>query len=135
KETRRRGDQETRRQGDQETGPSPHHYNARMSGTWTTPEVSGKNADVYDPPPRPRFGLLHLHDYSPITLCDNPTYPRWLAEWRLACVCPNGQRSWWADRACDEFDPQVTPEQYLLQSVLPFFRERWGLAPRSIGLI
>lgn len=106
-----------------------------MNGTWTTPELAGKAADVYDPPNRPRFGLLFLHDYSPITLCDNPTYSRWMAELRLACVCPQGQRSWWADRICDEFDPQVTPEQFLLQSVLPFFRERWGMAPRSVGLL
>lgn len=108
--------------------------NLPMNGTWTTLEINGKSADTYDPPARPRFGLLQLHDYNLITLCDNPTYTRWLAELRIACVCPNGQRSWWGDRVCEEFDSQVTPEHFLLQSVLPFFRERWSLSPRSIGL-
>ena len=29
----------------------------------------------------------------------------------------------------------MTPERYLLHSVVPFFRERWGLTPRGIGLM
>ena len=33
------------------------------------------------------------------------------------------------------FDPKVTAEQHILQSVVPFFRERWGLAPPAIGLL
>src|SRR5947209_17196253 len=106
-----------------------------MSGTWATATIAGKSADVYEPAgtSRPRFGVLHLHGASGETLRDRPAFTRLFDELKLACVCPHGKRSWWADRLCPEFDPQVTAERYLLQNVLPFFLERWGLAPRAIG--
>jgi len=107
-----------------------------MSGTWSTVEIGGKTADVFDPPDtaRPRFGLLYRHGHSLETLRDNAVYTRLLNEQKLACVCPHGGHCWWADRVCSEFDPQVTPERWLLNQVLPFFQQRWGLAPRAIGL-
>lgn len=107
-----------------------------MRGTWTSEEIRGKRADIYEPPrgARVRFGILHLHGVGLETLRDRPAFTRLFDELRLACVCPHGQRSWWGDRVCAEFDPQITPERYLLGSVLPFFQERWGLAPRAIGL-
>jgi S-formylglutathione hydrolase len=49
-------------------------------------------------------------------------------------VSPHGQRSFWLDRICAEFDASVSPEQYLLESVVPFMRERWSFGPRGIGI-
>jgi S-formylglutathione hydrolase len=107
-----------------------------MSGTWNLVEIAGKPADVYDlpGPGRPRFGVLHLHGHGLTTLRDKPEFTRLFDELRLACGCPHGQRSWWGDRVCAEFDPRLTPERYLLDQVVPFFHERWGLAPPAIGL-
>jgi S-formylglutathione hydrolase len=103
---------------------------------WTKADIAGKTADVFDPSAvaRPRFGLLYLHGIGLETLATSPVYTRLLESHQLACVCPHGQRSWWADRICTEFDPQLTAEQYLLRQVMPFFQERWGLTPRLIGL-
>ena len=108
-----------------------------MNGVWSTVNLAGKPADVYDPPGegRPRFGVLHLHGVGLKTLRDRPAFTRLFDELQLACVCPHGQRCWWADRACAEFDPVLSPEKHLLQGVLPFFRERWGLAPPAVGLL
>ena len=107
-----------------------------MNGTWTTEDISGKSADVYDPAgtDRPRFGVLHLHGTGLETLRDRPAFTRLFDELKLACVCPHGQRSWWANRICREFDPQLTAERHLLDQVLPYFRARWGLGPRAIGI-
>jgi S-formylglutathione hydrolase len=107
-----------------------------MSGTWQRVEIAGKSAEVYEPPgaSRPRFGVLHLHDMDLETLRDNSTFTRLFDELRLGCVCPHGGRCWWGDRVCPEFDPRVSPEKHLLEKVLPYFRERWELAPRAIGL-
>jgi S-formylglutathione hydrolase len=107
-----------------------------METGWQTAEIAGKQAEVFDPPgsDRPRFAILYLHPYGLETLCDRPVYTRLLAMLRLACVCPHGQHSWWADRVCAEFDAHVTPERYLLDAVLPFFWQRWGLAPPAIGI-
>jgi S-formylglutathione hydrolase len=107
-----------------------------MKGEWTTVPIAGKSADVFDPPgpARPRFGVLHLHGHSRETIRDRPAFSRWLDEFHLACVCPHGQRCWWVNRICAEFDASISPERYLLEGVLSFFRERWGLEPPAIGL-
>jgi S-formylglutathione hydrolase len=107
-----------------------------MGGAWTVADIAGKPADVYESPgtARPRFGVLHLHGNGLETLRDRPAFTGLFDELRLACVCPSGQRSWWADRICAEFDPTITPERYLLDHVLPFFEERWALRPRAIAV-
>jgi S-formylglutathione hydrolase len=79
--------------------------------------------------------VLFLHPVGLETLVNNATYSRLFDQFKLVCVSPHGGRCWWADKACSEFDPVVTPEQHLLQHVLPFFHERWQLVPRSIGLL
>src|SRR6266481_8920173 len=103
---------------------------ATMNGTWTTHTLNGKTIDVYDPPGKPRFGVLYLHGVGLETLVDNPVYTHWLDQLQLACVCPHGQRCWWVDRVCTEFDPRVSPEQFLLADVMPFFQQRWGFGAR-----
>ncbi len=107
-----------------------------MNGSWSRLDIGGKSADVYDLPAavQPRFAVLHLHGAGLHTLIERPAFTRLFDELRLVCICPHGQRSWWGDRVCTEFDPEVTPERYLLQSVVPFFRQRWNLAPRGIGI-
>src|SRR5207245_2058467 len=92
----------------------------------------------HDLPPALVEGLengAYGHDYARLTLRDRPAFTQLFAELRLACVCPAGGRSWWADRLCPEFDARVTPERYLLQSVVPFFQQRWELGPRAAGLL
>jgi pimeloyl-ACP methyl ester carboxylesterase len=106
-----------------------------MNGTWSQVAIAGKRADIYDPPATPRFGVLFLHGMGLETLRDRAAFTRLFDELRLACVCPHGQRSWWGDRPCAEFDPVLTPERHLVQNVLPFFDERWRLPPRGIGLL
>jgi S-formylglutathione hydrolase len=108
-----------------------------MNGTWSRLDIGGKPADVYDLPDAvaPRFGILYLHSGGLETLADQPAFTRLFDELRLVCVCPHGQLSWWADRLCAAFDARTTPERHLLQSVVPLFGERWGIAPRGIGLL
>jgi S-formylglutathione hydrolase len=117
------------------TATRGHALRKPMIENWTSVEIVGKKADVYDPSgSRPRFGVLHLHGVGLETLHDRPAFTRWLHELRLACVCPHGQRSWWGDRICAEFDLSISPERFLLDQVMPFFQERWGLGPRAVGL-
>jgi S-formylglutathione hydrolase len=108
-----------------------------MHGAWTRLDVAGKPADVYDlaAGSRPRFGVLYLHGASLETLTGRPVFAQLLDELRLACVCPHGNFSWWCDRVWAGFDPNVTAEQHVLRSVVPFVQERWSLAPPAIGLL
>jgi S-formylglutathione hydrolase len=104
---------------------------------WSSAEIAGKLADVFDPADgaRPRFGILFLHPIGQETLREQPVYTQLLADNQLACVCPHGDYSWWADRIWHGFDARITAEQYLLQAVLPFFQTRWQLDPPALGLL
>jgi S-formylglutathione hydrolase len=103
---------------------------------WSQVEIAGKLADVYEPlGGRPRFGVLYLHGVGLTTLRDNSAFTPLFEESCLACVCPYGQRSWWTDRRCDEFDLALSPEKHLLQNILPYFLKRWGLGDRAVVLL
>lgn len=104
-------------------------------GSWSQVVLAGKKADVFDPAGKPRFGVLFLHGVGLETLVEQPVFTGLLADAKLACVCPHGQRSWWGDRLCAEFDGQLTPERHLLHHVMPFIEQRWGLASPAIGLL
>ncbi len=107
-----------------------------MKGSWRRETIGGKPADVFEQTgEKPGFGVLFLHPYGLETLVDRPAFTRLFEELHLACVCPHGQHSWWTDRICREFDPDVTAERYLLDQVVPFFGARWNIRPRRIGLL
>jgi S-formylglutathione hydrolase FrmB len=102
--------------------------------TWEQSSLAGKRIDIFDPPAKPRFGIVFLHGIGLETLAGNDVWTRILAQRNLACICPHGQRSWWLDRVCAEFDPELSPERYILDHVVPLFRERWNIAPGALGV-
>ena len=103
---------------------------------WSTTHIAGKPADLYLPSrwSEPRTVMLYLHGHALITLKDNPVYTAQLERLGWGCLCPSGARSWWVDRICTEFDPEVTAHQYLLQSVLPWIESQFDLRPPGIPL-
>jgi S-formylglutathione hydrolase FrmB len=106
-----------------------------MNGTWTTVDIAGRPADIYEPATRPRLAVLYLHDADGQTLRDRPAFTRLFDELGLGCVCPSGGQSWWVDRPSPAFAGPITPERYLLNQVAPWIREHWGLEPRGLGLL
>src|SRR5262245_17433470 len=109
--------------------PTPDFFFLRCSAgilipmnTWSKITVAGKTVEVFEPS-KVRFGVLYLHPLGLETLHDRPVYTNLLEQLNLACVAPHGQRSWWADRVCSEFDEKLTPEKHLLNNVLPKFQE------------
>jgi S-formylglutathione hydrolase FrmB len=78
--------------------------------------------------------LLYLHGVHLQRLVDKPKYVEQFVRYGLPVVAPVTQRSWWTDRICPEFDPQVTAERHVLDRVLPWIEERFGATPPRIGL-
>src|SRR5439155_412566 len=64
-----------------------------------------------------------------------PAFTRLFDAHKVVCVCPQGGFCWWVDHVCPAFDPVLTPERHLLDNVLPYFGERWGLAPPALGVL
>lgn len=105
-----------------------------MLAGWVSESVSGKTVDLFDPPSKPRFAAIFLHGIGLETLADNAVFTAVLAKRNVACACPHGQRGWWLDRVCSEFDRQLTPEKFIVEHVAPAVRSRWNLGPRALGV-
>ncbi|MBM4068616.1 MAG: esterase [Planctomycetes bacterium] len=108
-----------------------------MNGTWSAIILDGKVLDVYQPAAtgKPRFGIIFLHGVGGETLRDQPAFTRVFDELNLPCVSPTAGPCWWVDRPCPAFDSRLTPEQFVRENVPEFFKQRFGMAPRSIGLL
>lgn len=104
------------------------------SGVWTVETVGGHPCDVFEPAKRRESGevLLYLHGVHLQRLVDKPKYVEQFERYGLPVVAPVTQRSWWTDRICPEFDPEVTAERHVLDCVLPWITERFS-APGSDG--
>lgn len=107
------------------------------AGGWSQVEIAGKTADVYEPASiaEPQFAVIFLHGHGLITLRDNPVYTRELERYGMVAVCPHGQRSWWGEQICQEFDPAIPPARYIREQVLAYIAERWNLHPPRIALL
>jgi S-formylglutathione hydrolase FrmB len=106
-------------------------------GGWSKIEIDGKPADIYEPPepgPEPR-AVLFLHGHGQERLSNNPVFTQEFERHTLRVVCPEGKRSWWLDRVCAEFDPDITPLAYLRESVVPFIEQHWQIHPPAIALL
>ncbi|GAB4149377.1 MAG: hypothetical protein Tsb009_23650 [Planctomycetaceae bacterium] len=107
-----------------------------IAGKWSVVEIDGKQADIYEPrePHSEPRAVLHLHGHGLETLKDNPFFSAELEKHGLYAICPHGQRSWWTDVICEEFDSEITPLDFLRNRIVPFMAERWGVTPPGIGL-
>lgn len=103
---------------------------------WSTVTIAGKPCDLYDPPRRNPHGFaaIYLHGVHLQRLADYPPFEAELAKHGLPCLCPWTAHSWWTDKICAEFDPQLTAERHLLDNVMPWIANEWGTKPPAIGL-
>src|ERR1700753_200169 len=91
---------------------------------WKREAIAGHPAEIFEPPHASEHGytVIYLHGVHLKTLSDNAVYTDLFARHGLRVVVPQTARSWWSNRICREFDPQVTAEQYVRASVLPFIQ-------------
>jgi len=99
--------------------------------------VGAHPCDVFEPSRRAEAGyvLIYLHGVHQQRLTDKQPFVDLFERLGFVVVAPHTKRSWWTDRICPEFDPQVTAERHLLDRVLPWITETYGAAPPRIGLL
>ena len=109
----------------------------RLLGLWQTTEVDDRRVDVFVPEgePSPEGVVLFLHGHGRILLKENTVFTRLLQDHSLAAVCPDGGRSWWLNVVCEEFHSVVTPQQWLLERVVPLIEKRFAISPPRISLL
>ncbi len=106
-------------------------------GNWTVEQVGGHPCDVFEATqPNPHgYVVLYLHGVHQEKLNDKPAFVDLFEHYGLRVFSPVTRRSWWADRICQEFDPEISAEWHVLHGVLPYLRERWGVEPPRIALL
>lgn len=106
-------------------------------GQWTQTTLAGHACDVFEPDaPSPHgYVVLYLHGVHLNRLSDKPAFTAEFERHGLRVLAPMAARSWWTDKICSEFDPQLTAERHVLDNVLPHLAERWNAAPPRIGLL
>jgi len=107
------------------------------TGTWTIESVAGHPCDVYLPQARNQYGyvVLYLHGVHLNRLEDKPAFMAEFDKHGLAVVVPHTKRSWWTDKICREFDPNVSAQRHVMENVLPFIESRLGAKPPRIALL
>ncbi|MEQ9411111.1 MAG: alpha/beta hydrolase-fold protein [Fuerstiella sp.] len=115
----------------------PEFSDRSLAEQWSTIELDGHQVDLFDPvgPDKPAGCVLFLHGHGRVMLRENPVFTRLFQQHQLAAVCPDGQRSWWLDVPCPEFSGDISPQQWILDRVVPAVEERWTLTPPEIALL
>lgn len=104
---------------------------------WRMTTVGGHPCDVFEPARRaaPGYVLLYLHGVHQQRLTDKLPFVDLFERHGFVVVAPHTRRSWWTDRICPEFDPQITAERHVLDRVLPWIEETFAASSPRIGLL
>jgi len=104
---------------------------------WTEIEVAGHPCHLFEPTKPTGHGetVLYLHGSHKEHLADHPRVVREFEKHGLRVVAPITGLSWWGDRVSPDFDPQLSPETFILKHVLPMMVERFECKPPRIALM
>lgn len=103
---------------------------------WSEDQVDGHAVGVFEPSTEtPNGVVLFLHGHGVVALRENPVFTQLFEAAGLIAVCPNGGRSWWLDLVCDDFDAGRSPQEWILESLVPWIEARWSIVPPQIALL
>lgn len=104
---------------------------------WHTKSLDGRRVDIFVPQLEtpPRDAVLFLHGHGQVLLNENLIFSRLFQQHGLVAICPDGGRSWWLDVVCREFDPEQTPQHWLVNSVVPFIEQNYSIATPRVALL
>ena len=108
-----------------------------MLDGWRRQEIAGRPAELFDPAPSNSAAgaVLFLHDFDSRPLSESAVFTAQLARHSLRAVCPIADRCWWTTVPCPDFDPTVSPLQFVRESVVPFVENEWGAVAPQIALL
>ena len=117
--------------------PSADSADQSALNHWSTTEIDGHRVDVFDSAieETPAGCVLFLHGHGRIMLNENETFSRLFKQHRLVAVCPDGGRSWWLDRICSDFSTDISPQQWLVDCLLPFIDDRFKIQPPKVAVL
>ena len=108
-----------------------------LAGEWSEIVLAGHKCHTYLPPQPSEHGytVLYLHGRYQGVPMEHPRMMETFDRHGLRVIVPLTRRSWWSDRICLDFDPEITVEQFLLQHVMPFLAAEWQCQPPRVALM
>ena len=106
------------------------------SGAWTREMLAGHACDVFEPATRNELelALIYLHGVHLESLHDKRPFLELFDRFGLPVLAPQAGPTWWTNRTCREFDPQLSAQQFVCEHVVGLAQRRWGIQPPRIGL-
>lgn len=101
---------------------------------WLEIQIGGKPALALEPAQAVGPVLLFLHDARGTPPDAIAGLTDQLLQRRWCCLAPAAGCSWWLQHRCEAFDPQISPEEHLLQRVLPWLGQHWNASPHRLAL-
>lgn len=111
--------------------------NPELAGDWSQLEIAGHTCHTYVPPQPSEHGytVLYMHGRYQGVPMERPRMMHHFDRYGLRVIAPLTRRSWWSDRICLDFDPEITAVDYLLNHIMPFLEHEWNCVPPRIALM
>lgn len=103
---------------------------------WSDHAVAGRRVEVFEPAVRAEAPqtVLWLHGLDEDSARGRPAFEQAWDDANLRVIAPQGGQGWWLDLPLPDTSPLLNPFQFLLESVVPWIGEQWGVQPPAIGV-
>jgi len=103
---------------------------------WLVTDLAGHPCEIHAPArPLPGRAAVYLHGVRERWLQEQPALRDLIEQARLPIVAPRAGRSWWLDRIVPGFDPDISPERYVVDQVVAEIGRRFGVRPPGIAIL
>jgi S-formylglutathione hydrolase len=103
---------------------------------WQEVVIGGKPALCTEPSsPLASPTILFLHDARATPPDAIPGWTESLVQRRWRCLAPAAGCSWWLQHPIPAFDPTISPEEHLLNAVLPWMQQQWQVTPQRLAVV
>ncbi len=108
-----------------------------MPSDWQTVEIAGHPCETFIPqtPHEQGYTVIYLHGVHLQKLSEHPEFVQPFADRGLRIISPQTGPHWWLDQICPDFDAEITPEQLVVQHVMPWLTDEWNVAPPKVALL
>lgn len=98
-------------------------------------ELAGHACELFSPPEaRPGVACIYLHGVRCRWLQDIHGLRDSIEAAAVPVIAPRTGRSWWIDRVVPAFDPRITPERFVVDTVLAEVARRFRVGPPGVAL-
>ena len=111
--------------------------NETERGGTTRVEIHGHPCEIFEPQrPNPHeYLVVYLHDVNQHPLSELTDLRQLCASAGLRAISPLTGSSWWTDRPFPSFSHQLTAERFVVQQIVAYASERWGVQPPKMALM